>query len=45
MGSPVRCLDELWVFEIYIGALLTYLSDVFMDVANREVSIDLIVRL
>ena len=45
MGSPVRCLDELWVFEAYNRAWLTHLSDVFMDVANREVSIDLIVRL
>lgn len=44
MGSPIRCLDELWV---PLGTILDYIltkdSDVFMDSVNRDISMKMMV--
>lgn len=46
MGSPIRCLDELYVmFPQYHASSFTYLvsSDVYMDHINRKMAIDMLV--
>lgn len=46
MGAPIRCLDELYVFQLHvcqITKLTSAPSDVFMDSVNREVSMNMIV--
>ncbi len=54
MGSPIRCLDELYVYPLaYIrqAILLLYFicanfhtcSDVYMDHINRKMAIDMLV--
>lgn len=46
MGSPIRCLDELYVtFPQYPCFFVTYpvSSDVYMDHINRKMAIDMLV--
>ena len=45
MGSPIRCLDELYVQPQISGLLLinSVNSDVYMDHINRKMAIDMLV--
>ncbi len=45
MGSPIRCLDELWADTAPVFVPMTNgSSDVFMDNVNRDVSMRMMVR-
>ena len=47
MGSPIRCLDELYVSLLtsdrVVRASADHASDVFMDNVNRDVSLRMMV--
>jgi hypothetical protein len=47
MGSPIRCLDELYaaLFKLFgqFPDNLTFPSDVYMDSVNRSISVEMMV--
>jgi hypothetical protein len=49
MGSPIRCLDELYVtlHPVFLLSAFTYQlsSDVYMDHINRKMAIDMLVSI
>lgn len=43
MGSPIRCLDELYVPILMWWNFADLSSDVYMDHINRKMAIDMLV--